>query len=151
MTRPFRLLDSVSSSPTTTAGDSSEPPAPPVDSDFVVILAALLCVLGLVAVACCAWIRRFSSGSAAAAEGGKDPPAPSSSQANKGVKKKILRALPKQTFSTDTAAKFSDCAICLVEFAIGDEFRRLPGAGPAWKRTRRRRVSLERKKRIERE
>ncbi|CAI0381602.1 unnamed protein product [Linum tenue] len=117
MTRPFRLLDSVSSSPTTTAGDSSEPPAPPVDSDFVVILAALLCalicVLGLVAVARCAWIRRFSSGSAA----------------NKGVKKKILRALPKQTFSTDTAAKFSDCAICLVEFAVGDEFRVLPQCG----------------------
>ncbi|CAI0381603.1 unnamed protein product [Linum tenue] len=133
MTRPFRLLDSVSSSPTTTAGDSSEPPAPPVDSDFVVILAALLCalicVLGLVAVARCAWIRRFSSGSAAAAEGGRAPPAPSSSQANKGVKKKILRALPKQTFSTDTAAKFSDCAICLVEFAVGDEFRVLPQCG----------------------
>ncbi|CAL1383620.1 unnamed protein product [Linum trigynum] len=134
MTRPFRLLDSVPAPVTTAPAGDSQPPVPPVDSDFVVILAALLCalicVLGLVAVARCAWIRRLSSsGPAAAAEGGRAPAA--ASQANKGVKKKILRALPKQTFSPadDAAAKFTDCAICLVEFAAGDEFRVLPQCG----------------------
>ncbi|CAN1163076.1 RING-H2 finger protein ATL80 [Linum perenne] len=125
MTRPFRFLDSVNSS-------SSDQPTPPVvDSDFVVILAALLCalicVLGLVAVARCAWIRRLSAG--AAGSGSRPPPPPSSSAANKGVKKKVLKSLPKETFSPDYAPKFPDCAICLAEFAPGDEFRVLPQCG----------------------
>ncbi|CAI0558439.1 unnamed protein product [Linum tenue] len=116
MARPFRLLDSVSAAATKAPAGDSQPPAPPVDSDFVVILAALLCalicVLGLVAIARCAWILHLSfSGLAAAVGGGRAlPEAPSSSHANKGVKKKILRALPKQTFSpaADAAAKFTD-------------------------------------------
>ncbi|CAI0558438.1 unnamed protein product [Linum tenue] len=109
MARPFRLLDSVSAAATKAPAGDSQPPAPPVDSDFVVILAALLCalicVLGLVAIARCAWILHLSFSGLAAAVG-----APSSSHANKGVKKKILRALPKQTFSpaADAAAKFTD-------------------------------------------
>ncbi|KAK3002458.1 hypothetical protein RJ639_012328 [Escallonia herrerae] len=96
-----------------------------VGSDFVVILVALLCalicVLGLVAVARCAWIRRISGRITGLAA---NPPA-----ANKGLKKKVLRSLPKLTFSVNDAGKFSDCAICLAEFVVGDEIRVLPQCG----------------------
>ncbi|XVF74073.1 hypothetical protein PTKIN_Ptkin13bG0031800 [Pterospermum kingtungense] len=127
MTRSIRLLGAANSSAT------AEPPpeqAATVDSDFVVILAALLCalicVLGLIAVARCAWLRRLSGGS------GSNPSASSARStppANKGLKKKILNSLPKDTFSADSSAKFSDCAICLTEFAVGDEIRVLPQCG----------------------
>ncbi|KAK6245708.1 zinc finger protein [Theobroma cacao] len=128
MTRPFRLLGAANSSAT------SEQPPPPeqgatVDSDFVVILAALLCalicVLGLIAVARCAWLRRLSGGSAS---NPADTPRPTP-PANKGLKKKILKSLPKATFSAESSAKFSDCAICLTEFEVGDEIRVLPQCG----------------------
>ncbi|XP_022857534.1 RING-H2 finger protein ATL8-like isoform X1 [Olea europaea var. sylvestris] len=97
----------------------------PLDSDFIVILAALLCalicVLGLVTVARCAWIRRIS---------GRNAAVPQSSQAaaNKGLKKKVLESLPKLTYAAndDKSGKLSDCAICLSEFAAGDEVRMLP-------------------------
>ncbi|OWM70562.1 RING-H2 finger protein ATL80-like [Punica granatum] len=130
MARPFRFLGSADS-PESTAADSSEPVAG--DSDFVAILAALLCalicVLGLVAVARCAWLRRFSSSSGAAASGTAQPPP---SKANKGLKKKILRSLPKLTCTPESAARFSDCAICLAEFAAGEEIRVLPHCGHAF-------------------
>ncbi|KAK8648845.1 hypothetical protein V6N13_129587 [Hibiscus sabdariffa] len=128
MTRPLRLLGAANSSAT------SEPPSeqvPAVDSDLVVILAALLCalicVLGLIAVARCAWLRRLSSGGGSAS----NTPALSRTTppANKGLKKKVLKSLPKDTFSADFSAKFSDCAICLTEFAAGDEIRVLPQCG----------------------
>ncbi|EXB56281.1 RING-H2 finger protein ATL80 [Morus notabilis] len=128
MNRSFRLLGGVNSSSTTPTSE------PPVDSDFVVILAALLCalicVLGLVAIARCAWLRRLSGGgsSAASASSSRPPPPPP----NKGLKKKILRSLPKLSFTADLAPKFSDCAICLAEFAIGDEIRELPQCGHAF-------------------
>ena len=126
MTRPFRLLGVANSSAT------SQPPpeqAATIDSDFVVILAALLCalicVLGLIAVARCAWLRRLSGGSTSnpSASSRTTPPA------NKGLKKKILKSLPKANFSDDSSAKFSDCAICLTEFVVGDEIRVLPQCG----------------------
>ncbi|GAB2300475.1 RING-H2 finger protein atl80 [Dionaea muscipula] len=97
-----------------------------VDSDFVVILAALLCalicVLGLVAVARCAWLRRFSGDGAASS---------SRTPANKGLKKKVLRSLPKLTYSDEHSGKLQadDCAICLTEFVAGDEVRVLPRCG----------------------
>ncbi|OMO53920.1 Zinc finger, RING-type [Corchorus olitorius] len=130
MTRPLRLLGAANSS----ANTQLPPPPPPeqaatVDSDFVVILAALLCalicVLGLIAVARCAWLRRLSGGAASnqAATSRPTPPA------NKGLKKKILKSLPKVTFSAESSAKFSECAICLTEFAVGDEIRVLPQCG----------------------
>ncbi|XWS20823.1 hypothetical protein CRYUN_Cryun30bG0002100 [Craigia yunnanensis] len=126
MTRPFRQLGAVNSPAT------SEPPpeqAETVDSDFVVILAgllcALICVLGLIAVARCAWLRRLSSGAASNPSVSSRPtPLP-----NKGLKKKILKSLPKATFSADSSSKFSDCAICLTEFVVGDEIRVLPQCG----------------------
>ncbi|XP_011041176.1 PREDICTED: RING-H2 finger protein ATL8 [Populus euphratica] len=127
MTRPFRLLNSDMNSSATTTGSPPQPPAT-LDPDFMVILAALLCalicVLGLIAVARCAWLRRLSSHTPA-------PPAPlpPPSVANKGLKKKTLRSLPKQTFSEDSAGKSSDCAICLTEFSVGDEIRVLPQCG----------------------
>ncbi|KAL3618396.1 RING-H2 finger protein atl80 [Castilleja foliolosa] len=116
------------SSGVTSPSPSSSPPPPvtALDSDFAVILAALLCalicVLGLVAVARCSWIRRFSGRTST--ESG--PPA----AANKGLKKKVLKSLPKQTVGEDEPAeKLSECAICLAEFAAGEEIRVLPQCG----------------------
>ncbi|XP_065880278.1 RING-H2 finger protein ATL80-like [Euphorbia lathyris] len=125
MPRPLRFLGADIPSPTT---PSAEQPAT-LDSDFVVILAALLCalicVLGLVAVARCAWLRRLSS-----AANSQTPPQPAfPAAANKGLKKKVLRSLPKETLSADSVPKFSDCVICLAEFAAGDEIRILPQCG----------------------
>uniref|UniRef100_A0A2P2JY85 Uncharacterized protein MANES_05G126000 n=1 Tax=Rhizophora mucronata TaxID=61149 RepID=A0A2P2JY85_RHIMU len=129
MTRHFfRLLGAGNSSATALSNQTSETPTT-IDSDFVVILAALLCalicVLGLIAVARCAWLRRLSSGAVS-----RSPTLPSASSAStRGLKKKILRSLPKETFSEDWGAKLSDCAICLAEFAPGDEIRVLPQCG----------------------
>uniref|UniRef100_A0A7N1A2N3 RING-type domain-containing protein n=1 Tax=Kalanchoe fedtschenkoi TaxID=63787 RepID=A0A7N1A2N3_KALFE len=113
MTRTLRLL-------------LASPPPPPaleqLNSDFVVILAALLCALicflGLVAVARCAWLRRFANQ--------RNPPPPPAA-ANKGLKKKVLRSLPTQPYSPHFAQ--ADCAICLAEFADGDQLRVLPQCG----------------------
>ncbi|KAF7850947.1 hypothetical protein BT93_L4857 [Corymbia citriodora subsp. variegata] len=133
MTR-HRFLGAANS----TAATAGPPPDPiAVDSDFVVILAALLCalicVLGLIAVARCAWLRRLSSFSTGGGGGPPpSPPPPPPSKANKGLKKKVLRSLPKLTFTPDAAARFSDCTICLAEFAEGDEIRVLPHCGHAF-------------------
>lgn len=123
-----RLLGDVNSpSPSTQAKKTSE--VDNLDSDFVVILAALLCalicVLGLVAVARCAWIRRISTRVAGNLGAAVAPPPP----ANKGLKKKVLKALPKHSYSSEDTGKLSDCAICLTEFVIGDELRVLPQCG----------------------
>ncbi|KAJ4702323.1 RING-H2 finger protein [Melia azedarach] len=130
MTRAFRLLSGGVNS---TATDSPQPSAT-VDSDYVVILAALLCalicVLGLIAVARCAWLRRLSGGGPANNNNNNNSAGNSrNSPANKGLKKKILRTLPKQTLTAESAGKFSDCAICLTEFGIGEEIRVLPQCG----------------------
>ncbi|KAI9109736.1 hypothetical protein K1719_019366 [Acacia pycnantha] len=108
--------------------NSLDRPAPPpepvaVESDFVVILAALLCalicVVGLIAVARCAWLRRGSA-------------SPARALANKGLKKKVLQSLPRFTYVNGSPNKWvvtSECAICLGEFADGDEIRVLPQCG----------------------
>ncbi|KAJ0111022.1 hypothetical protein Patl1_02369 [Pistacia atlantica] len=90
---------------------SSTPPLESItleESDFVLVLAvllcALICVVGLVAAASCAWRRRYNANCP-------------SSAANKGVKKKFA------------ALSSSDYAICLGEFAEGDEMRMLPQCG----------------------
>ncbi|KAF8405582.1 hypothetical protein HHK36_010489 [Tetracentron sinense] len=113
------------------AGNNSSTAEPPesatVDSDFVVILAALLCalicVVGLVAVARCSWLRRGGRGTAGTGRSTTQPPA------NKGLKKKILRSLPKFTYNGAVNSKLADCAICLTEFVDGDEIRVLPQCG----------------------
>ncbi|XP_019264924.1 PREDICTED: RING-H2 finger protein ATL8-like isoform X1 [Nicotiana attenuata] len=129
MTRPARFLLSANSSSTSPSTPTAEPPsAVAVESDFVVILAALLCalicVVGLIAVTRCAWLRRATGGGA----GGQ------SSAANKGLKKKVLQSLPKFTYDpSSTTAKgtrfTAECAICLAEYAVGEEIRVLPQCG----------------------
>ncbi|XP_077246934.1 RING-H2 finger protein ATL8-like [Tasmannia lanceolata] len=118
MPSPVRFLQDA-------ARKAAPPPEPPtVDSDVVVILAALLCalicVVGLALVARCAWIRRYTSGAG-------NPPA--QIPANKGLKKKILRSLPKLSYNGAVNGKLADCAICLTEFVDGDEIRVLPHCG----------------------
>ncbi|KAJ0462612.1 putative transcription factor C2H2 family [Helianthus annuus] len=115
MPRPYRFLSTVTtnSSSKTVAESPEEVTA---ESDSVVIFAALLCALvcivGLIVVARCSWIRRRSI----------------ASSANKGIKKKFVEAIPK--FSYDSAKEDKrDCAICLAEYADGDEIRVLPQCG----------------------
>ncbi|KAF9618723.1 hypothetical protein IFM89_002418 [Coptis chinensis] len=105
----------------------AEPPESiTVDSDFVVILAALLCalicVVGLIAVARCAWLRRGTRSN-------NNSQAPAA--ANKGLKKSVLRSLPRLTFNGtgNNDAKLAECAICLSEFVDGVEIRVLPQCG----------------------
>ncbi|CAA0807041.1 RING-H2 finger protein ATL80 [Striga hermonthica] len=103
-----------------------------LNSDFVVILAAflcaLICVLGLVVVSRCTWIRRIC--------GGRSPEPAVPVAANKGLKKKVLKSLPTMTLGerelADRPAKLADCAICLAEFAAGEEIRVLPQCGHAF-------------------
>ncbi|XP_028795260.1 RING-H2 finger protein ATL80-like [Neltuma alba] len=122
MTRTLRILNSLDRA----AAGAPPPEAVAVESDFVVILAALLCalicVVGLIAVARCAWLRRGSGTSAS----------PARALANKGLKKKVLRSLPRFTYVNGNPIKWvatSECAICLAEFADGDEIRVLPQCG----------------------
>ncbi|KAK9164885.1 hypothetical protein Scep_000076 [Stephania cephalantha] len=108
-------------------GAKASAPDPPdavtVDSDLVVILAALLCalicVVGLAAVVRCAWLRRISRANIS----------PAQAPANKGLKKSVLRSIPKLVFNGAGDGKLADCAICLSEFAAGDEVRVLPLCG----------------------
>ncbi|XP_020239802.1 RING-H2 finger protein ATL80, partial [Cajanus cajan] len=124
MTRALRLLQSAAATPPDSAVAA--------ESDFVVILAALLCalvcVVGLIAIARCAWLRRGPAARAGAAS-------TATAQANKGLKKKVVNSLPKFTYGGDGAGdrcKWSECAICLTEFAGGDEVRVLPQCGHAF-------------------
>ncbi|XP_073284712.1 RING-H2 finger protein ATL8-like, partial [Primulina huaijiensis] len=104
----------------------------PVNSDLVVILAtllcALICVLGLVTVSRCTWIRRIYGRTVASPPEAAHSPRP----ANRGLKKKVLKSLPKLTYGEDGeyAGKLADdCAICLAEFASGEEIRVMPQCG----------------------
>ncbi|VVA92022.1 unnamed protein product [Arabis nemorensis] len=131
----FRLLGE-SNSPSPVTADTS---TAALNSDLVVILAALLCalicVLGLIAVSRCVWIRRLAAGnrnvSGSQTGSGQSPPPPPVAAANKGLKKKVLQSLPKVTFSPESPSseKLAECAICLTEFAAGDELRVLPQCG----------------------
>ncbi|KAF6155149.1 hypothetical protein GIB67_019675, partial [Kingdonia uniflora] len=46
----------------------------------------------------------------------------------KGLKKSVLRSLPKHTFNNNSNSN-GDCSICLTEFVEGDEIRVLPQCG----------------------
>ncbi|KAJ7953244.1 RING-H2 finger protein [Quillaja saponaria] len=123
MTRPLRILLSTGGNLTSVA--APPPESVPLESDLVVILAALLCalicVVGLIAVARCAWLRRISGNSS-----------PGQALANKGLKKKVVQSLPKFTYLNSNPNKWvasSECAICLADFAEGDEIRVLPQCG----------------------
>lgn len=126
MTRTLRTLQSTNSA---TAAPPPPESAAPVESDFVVILAALLCalisVVGLTAIARCTWLRRVPVAGAAERS-------PAQAQANRGLKKKVVNSLPKFTYVDSSPVKWvvsSECAICLSEFAAGDEVRVLPQCG----------------------
>ncbi|XP_061357462.1 RING-H2 finger protein ATL8-like [Gastrolobium bilobum] len=125
MARTLRILQSTNNATT-----APPPEAVSVESDFVVILAALLCalicVVGLIAIARCAWLRR---GPVAVAGN-----SPRQTLANKGLKKKVLDSLPKFNYvdgegNPNKLVASSECAICLSEFAAGDEVRVLPQCG----------------------
>ncbi|KAA8547610.1 hypothetical protein F0562_004039 [Nyssa sinensis] len=121
MTRPARFLTGVNSSTSSAKAIAEPPEAVAIESDFIVILAALLCalicVVGLIALARCAWLRRSG-------------PVNGRSFANRGLKKKILQSLPKFTYDSAAKGKFSaECAICLAEYADGEEIKVLPQCG----------------------
>ncbi|KAL6527205.1 hypothetical protein OROGR_016295 [Orobanche gracilis] len=136
MTARSRLLSGVNSPPSPphqpTPPKNSSTTIEPLDADFVVIIAALLCalicVLGLAVVARCDWIRRCTGRNSV---GQPSAAAPTPAVANKGLKKKVLKSLPKSRYgeNNEQAAKLSDCAICLAEFGIGQEIRVLPQCG----------------------
>ena len=135
MTRPPRfLLNTTNSSstsppppnPAAVEADAEPPYSVTAESDFVVILAALLCavicVSGLIVVARCTWLRRGTPENM--------PPA------NKGLKKKVVKSLPKYKYDPSStvagngaSAVTAECAICLVEYVQGDEIRVLPQCG----------------------
>lgn len=129
-----RLLGGSNSPPpqSTTPDGLSTVTVKPMNSDLVVILAtllcALICVLGLVTVSRCTWIRRICGRTVASPPAVAVPPR----AANIGLKKKVLKSLPKLTYGEDSeyAGKLGeDCAICLAEFATGEEIRVLPQCG----------------------
>ncbi|ONH97363.1 hypothetical protein PRUPE_7G185500 [Prunus persica] len=130
MPRSQRFLGSSAATNSSTFPAAPPPEAVVLESDFVVILAALLCavicVIGLLAVARCAWLRRGSGAGGASLSSAQ-------ASANKGVKKKVLQSLPKFTYGIGGAEPppklASECAICLGEFAEGDEIRVLPQCG----------------------
>ncbi|CAN6290812.1 unnamed protein product [Urochloa humidicola] len=119
MASPARRLLQANSGGQYATLPAADPPNPlAVDSDVVVILAALLCALicvaGLAAVARCARSRRGA--------------------ADKGLRKKALRALPRLAYEDAVAAAaegipLAECAICLSEFAPKEEIRVLPHCG----------------------
>ncbi|GFQ00180.1 RING-H2 finger protein atl8, partial [Phtheirospermum japonicum] len=77
----------------------------------------------VIEVARCSWIR------AALAARASTESSPSAA-ANKGLKKNVLKSLPKQTVGEDEMAeKLFGYAICLAEFTTGDEIRMLQQCG----------------------
>uniref|UniRef100_A0ACD6AQL0 Uncharacterized protein n=1 Tax=Avena sativa TaxID=4498 RepID=A0ACD6AQL0_AVESA len=138
------IAGEMSSSPAPLEHETGRPTAPvgmAVDSNMVVNLASLLCaivcVLGLALVSRCAcqWCLSASS----SPDHSPSPP--------KGLKKKVIHALPTVTFAAGSApaawSSSSECAICLAEFIQGETIRVLPRCGhgfhvacvDAWLRT----------------
>uniref|UniRef100_A0ACD5XV66 Uncharacterized protein n=1 Tax=Avena sativa TaxID=4498 RepID=A0ACD5XV66_AVESA len=99
-----------------------------VHTDTLLILAAvlcfLLCVVGLALVARCSRLCNPSAFSV-------DAMPPPKASCN-GMKKKTLRSLPTVSWAAPEQSgdgEAPECAICLAEFARGDEVRVLPACG----------------------
>ncbi|RLM87331.1 RING-H2 finger protein ATL44-like [Panicum miliaceum] len=134
-----RLLDSVER---LAAVAAATPASAGVHTDTFLILAAvlcfLLCVVGLAFVARCSRLCNPSAFSvdAGPGDGAAMPPA---AAARKGVEKEALRKLPTVPFEGagreewgDDGGERPECAICLAEFARGDEVRVLPPCSHAF-------------------
>ncbi|KAJ8764135.1 hypothetical protein K2173_005044 [Erythroxylum novogranatense] len=128
------LLDSKSSLQNQ-AAMADPPEAANVESDLVVIMAsmlcALICMIGLIAVLRCDRLRTHGNRNSSLQQ--------QHALSNKGLKKKILKSLPKYNYSasvkaSDKEANFSwtECAICLSEFVEGEELRVLPQCNHAF-------------------
>ncbi|KAI3808267.1 hypothetical protein L1987_24216 [Smallanthus sonchifolius] len=115
MNRP--LSDLHSPTPTSTQPEPTPDDDPLYfNSEFIlfiglfIILCFIICLISVSAAARCTWFShavttsRIDHFSLLAA--------------------KLLRSIPKLTYSA--ADNFSDCAICLTEFVVGDEIRVLP-------------------------
>ncbi|CAI9270290.1 unnamed protein product [Lactuca saligna] len=82
---------------------------------LVIILFFLLCLIALNAAARCTCFRWFSGNTVTNTQNDHFS-LPAS---------KLLRSIPKLTYSGDSMTeRFSDCAICLTEFVVGDETTR---------------------------
>ncbi|CAL5086926.1 unnamed protein product [Urochloa decumbens] len=111
-----------------------------VHTDTFLILAAvlcfLLCVVGLAFVARCSRLCNPSAYSVDAAEPGGDAALPASAARNKGIEEAALRKLPTVPFEEagreGEEEERPECAICLAEFARGEEVRVLPPCGHAF-------------------
>ncbi|XP_066399916.1 probable E3 ubiquitin-protein ligase ATL44 [Miscanthus floridulus] len=125
------------------AAATATPPPASVHTDTFLILAAvlcfLLCVVGLAFVARCSRLCNPSSYSVDADddEAAAMPADMGAPRPRKGIEKGALEKLPTVPFEADDeAAKDGDerpeCAICLAEFARGDEVRVLPPCGHAF-------------------
>lgn len=102
------------------------PPPPPQPQPQPPPVGIQLCILFSVVVfgfVCMFFYLKLSDNTDAS-----EPPANDAAAANDGLKKKVLKYLPKLTYTAANDNLF-DCAICLAEFAAGDELRVLPPCG----------------------
>ncbi|WVZ65807.1 hypothetical protein U9M48_015111 [Paspalum notatum var. saurae] len=110
-----------------------------VHTDTFLILAAvlcfLLCVVGLAFVARCSRLCNPSAYSVDAdPEGGDEESSSAMPAARKGIEVEALRKLPTVPFGEEEkdGEERPECAICLAEFARGDEVRVLPPCAHAF-------------------
>ncbi|CAM0874510.1 unnamed protein product [Alopecurus aequalis] len=133
MRTPASLIHSTTSATLAPTSNSSPSPSPMVsiDPDMVVILAsllcALICVVGLALVARCA-CRRAHRTSPSTTTGTNSR----SYLPRKGLKKKAIDALPVTVASGQREGQEDQCAICLADFAAGEQLRVLPQCGHAF-------------------
>jgi hypothetical protein len=122
------------------AAATATPPPASVHTDTFLIVAAVLCflfcVVGLAFVARCSRLCNPSSYSVDAAddEAAAMPADMGAPRPRKGIEKGALEKLPTVPFEAcqDGNDERPECAICLAEFARGDEVRVLPPCGHAF-------------------